>query len=167
MNDNQLPQPGSPVQPSVVPRLPSQVEILALMKVELLLWLCCVAQMGRCLLYYPLRAQGTKEILMGLKVEFSSRVIVLLGYSDLLASHRIVGIGIGAGLLALLVYGVKVISGVAVARRQEGPTSFAWYQLTTTGVLAAVLFLGIVCGNFIESVYTEPLLKLVNATGPD
>lgn len=163
MTENQTSQHVSPVQPSVVPRLPSKVEVFALMKVELLLWLGCVAQIGRCLLYYPLRAQGTKEILMGLKVEFSSRVIVLLGYSDFLASYKIVGIGIGVGLLFLLVYGAHVITGVAVARRQQGPTSFAWYQLTTTGVLAVVLFLGVICGNFIESVYMEPLLKLVNA----
>ncbi len=163
MTENQTSQRVSPVQPSVVPRLPSNVEVLALMKVELLLWLGCVVQIGRCLLYYPLRAQGTKDILLGLKVEFSSRVIVLLGYSDFLASYKIVGIGIGVGLLFLLVYGAHVITGVAVDRRQQGPTSFAWYQLTTTGVLAVVLILGVVCGNFIESVYMEPLLKLVNA----
>lgn len=167
MTDNQTPHPASPNQPSAVPRLPSKVEILALMKLELLLWIGCVAQIGRCLLYYPLRAQGMKDIFLGLKVEFSSRVIVLLGYSDFLASYKIVGVGIGVGLLFLLVYGAQVIAGVAVTRRQQGPTSFAWYQLTTTGVLAVVLFLGVVCGNFIESVYTEPLLKLVNATGPD
>ena len=163
MSENQVSQNSSPAQSSLVPRLPSKVEILALMKVELLLWLGCVAQIGRCLLYYPLRAQGTKDILMGLKVEFSSRVILLLGYSDFLASYTIVGVGIGVGLLVLLAYGAHVISDVAIARRQEGPTSFAWYQLTTTGVLAAVLFLGVVGGNFIESAYMEPMLKLVNA----
>lgn len=133
------------------------------MKVELLLWVGCVAQIARCLLYYPLRAQGVKDILVGLKVEFSSRAILLMGYSDLLASYKLVGIGIGIGLLVLFAYGGLVISNVAVARRKEGPTSFAWYQLMTTGFLAAVLIIGVVCGNFIEGIYMEPFLKLVNA----
>lgn len=144
-------------------RLPTRVEILALMKLELLLWVGCVAQIGRCAIYYPLKAQAMKEIFMGMKIELPSVTILLLGYSDLLVYYKILGIVIALALLVLLVYGAKVISDVAVVRRREGPISFAWYQLTTAGILAFVLICGIMVGNLLEYAYTAPLMRLVNA----
>lgn len=163
MNESKNTPAGSAPKISRVTSLPSRVEILAQLKLELVLLAVCVGQISHCVLVYPLRAQKFKEIFLGMKVELPSLTILVMGYSDLLANYPLLDIGIVVALLVLLVYGGKVMSDVATVRHREGPSSFAWYQLVTTGILAAVLMMVLLAGSVIESAYTGPMMQLVNA----
>ncbi len=163
MNDSQSPLAGPAPKGSRGISLPSRVEILAQLKLELVLLAVCVGQISHCVLVYPLRAQRFKEIFMGMKVEMPAFTILVLGYSDLLTNYPLLDIAIAGALLGLLVYGGKVMTDVAVTRHREGPSSFAWYQLLTTGVLVAVLLTALLVGSVIESAYMGPMLHLVNA----
>ncbi|HNW33294.1 MAG TPA: hypothetical protein PKM25_00035 [Candidatus Ozemobacteraceae bacterium] len=144
--------------------MPTPVELLAAMKLEFLLWIGCVAQIGRCAIFYPLKAGTMKGLFMGMKVELPPATELLMSYSDMLAAYKTLMVGIALALLGLLVYGGKVMSDMATARRREGPVSYARFQLWTTVVLAVVLITGITAGNLIESTYMDPLMRLVNAT---
>ncbi len=145
------------------PRQLSFYEILALVRLELILLLLCVGQAARLFLIFPMRAQAMKEIFMGMKVALDRSTVIVLTYSDLISAYPFLALIVVGLLLAALLGGVRWLGDSANRASRQGNEPLARFQVTATVTLTMTLIILLTLSAYAEHAVNAPMLKLVNA----
>lgn len=155
----------TPVSPAATrpPAAATLFELLASVRLELLLLLLCIGQATRVFLVFPIRAQTTKEIFMGMKVELERNTQLVMMYSDLISHHILVTLGIVVLLLVGLVGGIRLLVESAHSAQRRGGDALARTQVVSTTLLTLLLIGLFFLASFMDQALTSPMLRLISA----